>query len=230
MKKLFFFFLLLTGLAYAEINECLNDVYFANGIDTDDKSAYRALSEINASFKTHNPTAYQSIATWDTVYNHTYGIGIDLYESMLQKIYEDAPGESLVPFVWNVGEVFGALDYTFKGIVERIAKKYTKEATREYARNASKTLAKKAVIAYNKHYGKKLKEDEIEAMFNYVFDQLIEEAVDHFVTMSEDEILKQENEDVAGHVAKYYQSVINGHGVIVVAHSQGNLFFKPCIQ
>ena len=169
MKKFFLLILLFSGILHATIDERKSDVYFANGIDTDEFTAKDSIDEIEREFKSNYPIAYNSIANWDTVYNHTHGIGIDLYESMLQKIYEDAPGDSFVPFVWNVGEVFGFLDYTFKGIVERVAKKYTKEATKEYSQKAAKTLAKKAVIAYNKKYGKNLKEADIEAMFNYVF-------------------------------------------------------------
>jgi len=36
MKKILLL-LLLSSFLFAEINECKNDVYFANGIDTDDK-------------------------------------------------------------------------------------------------------------------------------------------------------------------------------------------------
>ena len=224
MKKLFLLILLFSSILHATIDERKSDVYFANGINTTDSEADISLQFLALQFEAYDPTAYTSIANWDTVYNHTYGIGIDLYESMLQKIYEDKPGDSLVPFIWNVGEVFGFLDYTFKGIVERVAKKYTKEATKEYSQKAAKTLAKKAVIAYSQKYGRNLKEADIEAMFNYVFDNLIDEAVSHYVTQSEEEILKQEQQDVITHTNKYYKSVKDGHGVIIIAHSQGNLF------
>ena len=61
-------------------------------------------------------------------------------------------------------------------------------------------------------------------MFNEVFDYLIEESVKSYVAKSEEEIIEQESADVATHVKKYRQSIIDGHGVIIVAHSQGNLF------
>jgi len=225
MKKIFLLLLLFSSFLFAEINECKNDVYFANGIDINEDDAKRSIQKIYKTFEITNPKTYNSIANWDIVYNHTHGIAIDLYESMLQKIYEDAPGDSLVPFLWNIGEIFGYLDYTFKGVVERVAKKVPKEAVKEYAAKAAKNLAKKAVVVYNKH-GRHFTEEQIELMFNEVFDYLIDQAINSYVTKTEEEIMAQENADVAGHIAKYKKSIIDGHGVIIVAHSQGNLFIN----
>jgi len=151
MKNIALLIIFCINILSAEVNECKSDVYFANGIDTSKKQAYKAKDALKEEFKLYNPKTYNSIANWDIVYNHTHGIAMDLYESMLQKIYEDAPGDSLVPFLWNIGEIFGYLDYTFKGVVERVAKKVPKEALKEYAAKAAKNLAKKAVLVYNKH-------------------------------------------------------------------------------
>ena len=224
MKKIILILFLFSSFLYAEIDERKSDVYFANGIDTDEFTAKDSVDEIEREFKSSNPQTYKSIKTWDVVYNHTHGIGIDLYESMLQKVYEDAPGDSLVPVIWNIGKVSDYFVLSFKGIVTKIAKKVPKEVVSEYASKAAKTLAKKVVLVYNKKYGKKFTQEQIELMFKEVFDYLIDEAVKSYVSKSEEEIIEQERADVDTHVKKYKQSVIDGHGVIIVAHSQGNLF------
>ena len=71
----------------AEVNEYKSDVYFANGIDTGKRQAYKAKDVLKEEFKIFSPESYKSVANWKVSYNHTHGIGIDLYESMLQKIY-----------------------------------------------------------------------------------------------------------------------------------------------
>lgn len=99
MKKIFLILLLCFSFLDAYIDECKSDVYFANGIDTNEKTAKRSVDEIEAEYKIKYPQKYSTIKKWDTVYNHTHGIGIDLYESMLQKIYEDEVGHSFLPFL-----------------------------------------------------------------------------------------------------------------------------------
>ena len=64
----------------------MSDVYFANGIGTDDVDAQKALEYIDFEFSISQPDAYKSVKGWKVALNHTQGIGIDLYESMLQKI------------------------------------------------------------------------------------------------------------------------------------------------
>lgn len=56
------------------------------------------------------PEAYKSVKNWKVSYNHTHGKGIDLYESMLQKIDEHWYTEYIL-------DVSGLLDYSWKGIV-----------------------------------------------------------------------------------------------------------------
>ena len=81
--------LFLTTVVHAQIDECVSDVYFSNGIDTSEKQAYDALDDINQTFKSTYSSQYHNVKKWKVAYNTTHGIGIDLYESMLQKIYED---------------------------------------------------------------------------------------------------------------------------------------------
>jgi len=89
MKKIHFILLLCVSFLSAEINEYISDVYFANGIDTKKEDADKSIKIISKKFKLSYPEAYKSIKNWKVSYNTTHGIGIDLYESMLQKIYED---------------------------------------------------------------------------------------------------------------------------------------------
>ncbi len=215
--------LFLTTVMHAQIDECVSDVYFSNGIDTSEKQAYIALDDINQTFKSTYPSQYHNVKKWKVAYNTTHGIGVDLYESMLQKIYEDQVGKSLKPVIWNFSEVFGLLDYSFKGLISKIAKKTPKEAVKNYAGTLAKKLAKKTVLVYNK-YGKKFTEEQIEMMFNAVFDDLIDKGVSSFIDKTEDEIAKQESEDMIKHRNAYMKSIEDGHGVVVIAHSQGNLF------
>jgi hypothetical protein len=116
MKRILFLILFVLTFSSAEINEYLSDVYFANGIDTDDKEAYEALGDINISTMIEYPESYKYVAKWNISYNHTHGIGIDLYESMLQKIDED----------WRIKyalDISGLLKFTYGGIAKMVAKK-----------------------------------------------------------------------------------------------------------
>lgn len=224
MKKIFSIILILTGCIFATVDERNVDVYFANGIATDRTSAYKASDKIKEKFQVYNPTLYNSVADWNISYNHTHGIGIDLYESMIQKIYEDKPGKSFLPFIWNAGSLSSLLDLSFKGIVKKIAQKTPKPLIKNFATKQAKKLAKQSVSFYNKKYAKKFTEEEIKLMFEEVFNHLIEEAVQTYIDKTEDEIIQQELTDLNKHLKSYRKSIIDGHGVVVIAHSQGNFF------
>ena len=231
MKKIILTLVLVNSLLLSgeksynpEYNEYVSDVYFANGIDTDKGDAQKSIDYVKQQYKKSYSQSSQSILNWQVSYNHTHGIGIDLYESMLQKIYEDSPGKSFLPFLWNFDEVFGHLNITFKQIVERISKKIPKNAVKEYASKAAKRIAKDTVQYFNRKYVKNFTEEQIELMFNNIFDHIIEESIGSFIDISEENIIAQESADVNTHFLKYNQSIKDGHGVIVIAHSQGNLF------
>ena len=153
MKKLFFVWLLVLHNLYAlEVNEYFSDVYFANGINTDEITAKKSRDKISKKFEISPPEAYKSVASWKVSYNHTHGIGIDLYESFLQKIYEDEPGTSLVPFIWNLDEVADYFVFSFRGVVRKIVKRAPKATIKKYAADAAKKLARKVVKVYNNKY------------------------------------------------------------------------------
>ena len=81
MKNIILILLICFSSLYAEIDEYKSDVYFANGIDTDEQESYKYIEKIQKYSKSKFPKNFNSIKKWDIVYNHTYGIGIDLYES-----------------------------------------------------------------------------------------------------------------------------------------------------
>jgi hypothetical protein len=196
MKKIFLILLIGISFSYAEINEYMSDVYFANGINTGQDDAKLSLEDINNSIRIEYPESYKSVANWQVSYNHTHGIGIDLYESMLQKIYEDNPGSSFVPFIYNLDEVIGLLKWDFKTLVGKVARKTDSIPTiKGYASILAKKLGKKVFETYNK-YGKKFTQEQIELMFKHVFDDLIDKAVDSYISKTEEEIIAEESADV----------------------------------
>ena len=208
----------------SEYNEYMSDVYFANGIDTPRKIADESKRKLSKKFKAYNSKASNLVLNWQVSYNHTHGIGIDLYESMLQKIYEDSPGSSLSPFLYNLDEVVGLLKWDFKTLVGKVARKTESIPTiKGYASILAKKLGKKVFETYNK-YGKKFTQEQIELMFKYVFDDLIDNAVNSYIDKTHEEVVTEELADVHTQKKAYTQSIIDGHGVIIVAHSQGNLF------
>jgi nucleoside diphosphate kinase len=75
-------------------------------------------------------------------------------------------------------EISSYFVWSFKGIVAKIASKSPKSEIKFYASKVAQKLAKKVVIIYNNKYGKKFTQEQIEAMFNDVFDYLIEKGVD----------------------------------------------------
>lgn len=218
MKKILFLFLFGFTLASAEINEYLSDVYFANGIDTDERTAKKSIENIRRKFKLSNPQAYQYVNDWNVSYNHTHGIGIDLYESMLQKIDEHWYTESLL-------EVSGLLDYSWKGLFKMVAKKVAKEEIKEQAEKYAVQIAEKLIAKYGYEYGGvHLTKGDIVAIFASGFEYAVEQATDAFLDIPEDKIKEQEAADIEKQFTAYTQSIKDGHGVVVVAHSQGNLF------
>jgi len=223
-KLLFAIFLFGCSLAFATVDERKIDIYFANGIDTTRRQAELALFDINISYQVYNSTLYKSVGQWKVSYNTTHGIGIDLYESTLQKVYEDEPGTSFVPVFWNLPTVAGMFDIYFSNIVSKIVRKVARHSIKQYASTAATYLARRAARTYNSRFGRHFTEEELELLFDEVFDHLIDEGVQSFVNTTEDEIIQQERDDLNTQLNKYRQSIRRGHGVVVIAHSQGNFF------
>ncbi len=166
MKKIFLILLVCTSFLSASINECLSDVYFANGIDTTYKQAKKSKNELRDTIKLSHSETLKSINDWNISYNHTHGIGIDLYESMLQKIDEHWYTEYVL-------DVSGLLDYSWKGLAKMVAKKVAKEKIKEQSKKYASKIAKKLVGKYGNVYkGKHFTEEEITAIFELGFNNL----------------------------------------------------------
>lgn len=223
MKKLLLLLLIVCSL-FAEIDERKIDVYFANGIDTSVRRAKEAKDKISEKYQTYNPTLYKSVEDWKVAYNTTHGIGLDLYESTIQKVYEDPVGKSLVPFLWNLPTIAGMFDIGISNIVGDIAKKVARHSVKQYASTAATRLARRAARVYNNRYGHHLTEAELELLFDEVLDHLIEEGTQSFINTTEAEILQQQQDDLLLQYNNYQQSIWKGHGVVVISHSQGNFF------
>lgn len=88
MKKVITLIIFIFSVSlYANIDERLSDVYFANGIDTSEEQANDAKNALDKQTKKSNPEAYKSIANWKVSYNKTKGFQQDIYESAVQKIF-----------------------------------------------------------------------------------------------------------------------------------------------
>ncbi len=86
--------LLLPIMAWSELNEYQTDIYFANGILTEDKDAKYNAEEVLAPAIENN--LYQNedemkkyIGKVDYAYNSTHGMGLDVWESITQKLGVD---------------------------------------------------------------------------------------------------------------------------------------------
>lgn len=223
MKRIFLWAILLITFSCAEINEYKSDVYFANGINTKPSDADEAIREITHSFKLSNPDSFNSIQKWTVSLNNTHGVGIDLYEAFLQKIDET--------LTWSVmWEIMDWFDYTFKGLIKKVALGVAKEQIKEGAQDwAEKTTRKIILKLADKHgrifiKGKVFYEKELNAMLTVLFEELVDAAIDEYISIQEDDIREDAEKDVKTQFGAYTRSIKNGHGVIVISHSQGNLF------
>jgi len=88
MMKKIFLLLILSSFAYAAIAEYKTDVYFSNGISTEDEDAKRNAKLLDAAIEDKLGTNQynKQIGKVDYSYNNTNGIPFDLTESADQKL------------------------------------------------------------------------------------------------------------------------------------------------
>ncbi len=92
MKKIFLILLLFVSLAFSAIDECKTDVYFGNGILTEEKDArLNALKILSPALEEDiygtETEMKKHIGKVDYAYNSTHLAGIhDLIESLFQKL------------------------------------------------------------------------------------------------------------------------------------------------
>ncbi|MFT5661589.1 MAG: hypothetical protein ACI9TV_002236 [Sulfurimonas sp.] len=174
MKKyIIILFILLTPIfLYANtpsVNECINDIYFANGIKTDEANATANLNLIRKrtlieqyqldEIKMNNELSFH------TAYNQTYGINGDIYEAYLQLANENDG--------WAI-----------------------------FNRWMNYVLGNRTTSAY---------------WYNQALALITN-------SMNETMIRQAYNADLTTQETNYKSSIDAGHNVIVVSHSQGNLF------
>ena len=180
MRKLLFALLcLLPLLSWADdfiIDETKSDIYFANGVLTDKKTAENNLDLIWEKVRIEqyggDVVKMEKELTFDTAYNQTFGTIADFYEALMQKADESFGWEAL----YNVIKA---------------------------------ALMLKDKIEVTLPNGKTVE------MSGSLFDR--------FMQITHDA-------DISTQVKSYRKSIRQGHKVIVIAHSQGNLFTNEAYQ
>ena len=220
MRKLLLTLVLLySTLLYAEIDERKSDVYFVNGIDTTEAQAEEARDELDSETELNYPKAYKQIKEWKVNYNQTNGFEADVYEAAIQKLYklvnEDgrfkAAGSIAYIFDTTVGKIPGVKDIV-KGVIGYVGKKVGKDAIKKILLDEAKSALRKK--------GLKLSKEDIAFLSEEIFDGLI----DDLLAGLKDETINDINKDVTTHYNAYNKSIQEGHGVIIVSHSQGNFY------
>jgi len=173
MKKYIIYLLLILSIAYlyandVAINECKSDIYFANGIMTDEGNATKNLDliwkKVLAEQYDSNLSKMEKELNFKTAYNETYGFSGDIYEAYLQLASESEGWRDLYLFIsYVVGHTGDEKDW------------------------------------YN-------------------------QALSLITGMNEEMIRQAYEADLSMQTTDYKNSIALGHSVIVVAHSQGNLF------
>lgn len=173
MKKYFIYLLLILSSTYLHandtaINECKSDIYFANGIMTDEGNATknRDLIRDNLLIEQYNGdlSKINKELNFKTAYNNTYGFSGDIYEAYLQLAGENEGWRDLYLFIsYILGNTGDEKDW------------------------------------YN-------------------------QALSLITGMNEEMIRQAYEADLSVQITDYKNSIALGHSVIVVAHSQGNLF------
>jgi hypothetical protein len=226
MRKLFLTLILLySTFLYAEIDERKSDVYFANGVDTDIGEANKAKNELDKQTKKLYPEAYKQIKDWKVSYNETHGFQQDIYESAIQKLFtkldDTHSGYGYAgATAWVVDTVMqtpGLKDFV-KGALYFGGRKLVKDTLKELLIEETKnTLAKRGLI---------LSKEDILFLADLIFDELL----DNLLANPLDDTLDDINKDVLTQATAYANSIEQGHGVIVVAHSQGNFFTNFTVE
>ncbi len=197
---------------YKTINECQSDIYFGNGIMTTYDEAQNALDE------TLKPAILHDIYHGDEAkMKNMHHFGVAYNYSFKEKFGDTAPAMLL-----DLVESYGQLTNTSKAwwIVEK-------------AKDALVDLALGHVDVVGKYGVKKISKVFMKyGLDKWIADWLAEQIVD-----TDKELIKKMLADLTGTsveahhdhdlsrmVDQYKASIRAGHGVIIVSHSQGNLF------
>jgi hypothetical protein len=210
IRKILLVYILIVGSASAVvINECQTDIYYGNGIMTTKSEAKIALSDtlkpaIQWEIYDSDEAKMNKAHHFDIVYNYTFkkdfgkiGIIFDLMES-----YQQLDNTSYGWKIFNVLKDLAIELAVKKTPVGILAKEQLKDWLMDHA--VPELLADYLAIHLSKGDWERLKN-----IGSFVIKNMIKEHHD---------------EDLDEMVKKYKASIVAGHGVIAVTHSQGNLF------
>ncbi len=208
-----FVFFSFSAQAEENINECMNDIYFANGINTTQEDAKYQLENIiyiqvlKGSFNSDEEKMNKTV-DFKLAYNNTMGIAFDLLEAYGQKKAEHGT------FWWTLGTMYDV----FGGIAKEGLKEVTSEGLEAIIVETLKNTASQFIVnplieeAGLKDLASLMKDLRSGVSPSNVWDTLVDSAA----------VL--ENYDSTKQLSSYKNSIKLGHSAIVIAHSQGNLF------
>jgi len=219
MKKFLFFIFVVTlfgSYLYAEeekINECMNDIYFANGINT---TRFEAKNKLN---KIIQPQVFVDQFNLDEeqmnlsvsfilAYNNTLGIAFDLLEAYGQKKAEHKY------FWWTLSTMFDV----FGGIAKQGLKELTSEGLEALIVETLKKTANEFIV------NPLIDEVGLTDLANLMKDLRSGVSPSNVWQTLVDSAAALENYDTTKQLSSYKNSIKSGHSAIVIAHSQGNLF------
>ncbi|WP_373033615.1 hypothetical protein, partial [Sulfurovum sp.] len=208
MKKIIVLLLLVSSTLFAVVDERKSDIYYGNGIMTTKKEAKTSLIDVikpavQETIYFNDQAKMDKLHTFDLVYNYSakedfndtlVAQALDLAES-----YEQLGNTSLA---WATMSLLTDIVQGYSKILKWPVKKVAKYLVEKkgFSKAAAELLADKIVGA---------SKATLIAMAEKLADYNAEEIHDN---------------DLKEMVAKYTQSIYDGHGVIMVTHSQGNLF------
>jgi len=219
MKKFIiiaFIFTFLISSLYSKsliINECMNDIYFANGINTTRQDAQRQLKhllkeEVKKNIFNGNSSKMKKTVNFKLAYNNTLGVAFDLLEAYQQKKSEHGT------FWWVLGTFFEV----YGKIAKVGVKKVTNEIIEDIIKEQLKKTAKKFLV------DPIIKEAGLNDFVKLVKDLKSNVEPKNIWATINDSVSALENYDKSKQLNSYKKSIKQGHSVIVVAHSQGNFF------
>jgi len=203
---------------YQNINECQSDIYYGNGIMTTYDEAKKALINTLKPAILHeiydgNATRMNRMHHFDVAYNYSF-----------KKKF----GDTMPAMLLDLVEAYGQLTDTSSAwwIVDK-----TKSALTDLALGPVDIVGKYGVKKISKVFMK------------YGLDKWIAEWLAEQVVDTDRELIRKMIADLTGTsveahhdhdltrmVAQYKESIKAGHGVIIVSHSQGNLFAIEAVE
>ena len=201
-----------------EINEHKTDLYFANGINTTYKEASEGYRKLFKILIQNNPEIFEKVQGYHyngdpetelhLAYNNTYGLVADLLESSSQKFGYDLSNMSEVEPLFNSVAAAALVSMSTPAAVTALV--------------VSDLLSD---LYYNS-LKKEIQDAEIDAATKQqLLDFYFPNGEGRFSINSLSNLFQSlESYDLSRQISSYQRSLDKGHKILVVAHSQGNLF------